>query len=35
MKFVVKPQKTERKRIPNVTLCAQCKEDPRFCGDLL
>ena len=28
MKFVVRP-KVEREKL--ITMCAQCKEDPRFC----
>lgn len=30
MKFIVTPKAEMGKRI---TLCAQCSEDPRFCGD--
>lgn len=29
MKFIVKP--TDRKRIPIITHCVLCSEDPRFC----
>lgn len=32
MKFIVKAQKPAE-RGKKITLCAQCKEDPRFCGD--
>lgn len=38
MKFIVEPQKEEtqdRACARNVTLCWQCKEDPRACADTI
>jgi hypothetical protein len=38
VKFIVDPQKDERQergcKPLYHTMCAQCSEDPRFCGDL-
>ncbi len=31
MKFIVKPLLDLRGK--RITLCAQCSEDPRFCGN--
>jgi hypothetical protein len=31
MKFIVKPQEKRQERGKAITLCAQCKENPRFC----
>lgn len=33
MKFIVRPHKDVEKRSKRITLCAQCKENPRFCDN--
>ncbi len=36
MKYIVEPEKETRQdkgHPPFHTLCAQCSEDPRFCGE--
>ena len=31
MKFVMKPDKKNKTGPGNMTMCALCREDPRFC----
>jgi hypothetical protein len=31
MKYIVKPRSAVTEKV--ITLCAQCSEDPRFCGN--
>ena len=38
MRFIVKPLFDHREwscGANNITMCALCSEDPRFCGDLI